>query len=606
MSSNDVAIADHAAIGDCRSVALVTRDGVVDWLCWPTFSSPALFAGLLDPDGGVFRVGPRHDARVERRYLPDTNVLETLFTTDDGRCRLVDFMPVQSTEGGLGPARELVRIVEGIEGRSAMTISYAPRPRFACRPGRLRHHGSLGWALADGGEVTWLHSEVPLAPAANGRDLKGEFHLAAGERRILWLTHAAGEIGVVPALAEAPHRLKQTISYWRDWVGRCTYRGDHQDVARRSLLALKLLIYAPSGAVIAAPTTSLPEAVGVNRNWDYRYCWLRDSSLTFRALNDSGFHAEAARYLRWLVLATRLSAPRLRVVYDVYGRPNLSEKRLGHLAGWRGSRPVRVGNDARRQFQLDLYGEAMATVADFADHGGELTDQEANLVEGWGDTVTERWQWPDSGIWEVRTKPRHFTYSKAMAWSSCDALARMIETGRVPGRDHSCAELRATQRQIADAIERQGVDRESGSYVAAFGERDVDASLLLLPWFGYADARSPGMRATLRRVLAELGGDDGLVKRYRTGFDGFDSEEGAFVACGFWAADCLARSGELDEAERRIRNLAGMANDVGLLAEEIDPATGAQLGNFPQAFSHIAVVNAAMTLADERRKVAHG
>jgi GH15 family glucan-1,4-alpha-glucosidase len=598
-ASNQVPIGDHAAIGDCRSVALVTRGGAIDWLCWPMFSSPAVFAGVLDPDGGVFRIAPAAPTAISRRYLPDTNVLETTFDTAEGRCRLIDFMPVPPAGGPLRPNRELLRLIEGVDGTPKVEAEFAARPRFAAARPRFHRRGGLGWAVADRGDLLALHSDVELQ--VRGRSLVGEFTVAAGERRVFWLTMAPGEIGVVPPLALAEARLAETVGWWRDWCRNCRYGGDFGDAVRRSLLALKLLTYAPSGAVVAAATSSLPESPGNDRNWDYRFCWLRDSSLTYRVFNDCGYAAEADRYLRWLVLATRLSAPELQVVYDVYGRTRLTERDLPHLAGWRGSRPVRVGNAAHRQFQLDLYGEAMATVADFVDHGGRLTPQETLLVNGWAATVEQRWRQPDRGIWEVRTAPRHFTYSKVMAWATFDALARIVASGAMPGGSARVAALRARAGAIARAIERDGFDAERGTYVAVFGEDAVDASLLLLPWFGYAKADSPRMLATLRRILDELD-HDGLIRRYPLGFDGFASREGAFLACGFWAADCLARAGEVSQAEERFRHLLGTANDVGLFAEEIDVERGCQLGNTPQAFSHVALVNAAMTLADVRAR----
>lgn len=602
MKSNLYPIGEHAAIGDCRSVALVARDGTLTWLCWPMFSSDALFGGLLDPEGGLFRIGPAEPAQATRRYLPDTNVLETVFTTAQGVWRLTDLMPVPPRRGALRPAREVLRIVEGLEGRSRLKIDFRPRPCFGALP-RLKDRGRLGWTFQHRGEHTALHCDVPLAPDHHG--LSGRLTLDAGERHVLWLTHATAEPAVIPPLADWPHRLAETVEFWRGWIGRCTYAGPHAQAVRRSLLALKLLTYAPSGAVVAAPTTSLPEALDGGRNWDYRFCWLRDSSLTFRVFNDTGFADEAERYLRWLVLATRLSAPHLQVVYDVYGRTQLTETELPHFAGWRGNRPVRVGNDAHRQFQLDLYGEAMATVADYVEHGGRISPQGQVLLDGWAASVAELWHAPDRGIWEVRTAPRHFTFSKVMAWVTFDAAARLNVRLKPPRWQAKAQTLRHKAEAVAQVIESRAVDAKTGSYVATLDGDAVDASLLLLPWFGYADARSPRMLATLARVLSELD-HCGLIKRYHTGFDGFDSREGAFVACGFWAADCLARAGRIDEAEERFVRLLGHANDVGLLAEEMDVASGCQLGNFPQAFSHIALVNAAMTLHDEWGKHGRG
>lgn len=600
MVSNSVPIADHAAIGDCRSVALVSRDGTIDWLCWPNFASPALFAGLLDPDGGHFRVTPVRPGQARRRYLAETNVLETIFENDDGQCRVTDFMPIPPGDDAIRPARELVRLVEGLGGSMDIAVDFAPRPDFGRKPVRLHRNGMLGWSVAWHGEAVWLHEQVGLRASSDGRALTGQFRLKAGDFRVLWLTYSAGEMGVFPPMGEARSRLEDTVGFWRSWIGRCTHAGSHAKAVRRSLLALKLLTYAPSGAVVAAATTSLPEAVGADRNWDYRYCWLRDSSLTFRVFNDAGYPREADRFLSWLILATRLTAPRLQVVYDVYGRAAPSETVLERFAGWRNSRPVRVGNDAHRQFQLDLYGEAMATAADFVQHGGRLTPLESRLLDGWATSVGEMWRLPDRGIWEVRTPDRHFTFSKAMAWTAFDALIRLIEHRQVEGGLDRLERLRTARDEVAREIESQGVAPDGG-YVAAFGEDFVDASLLLLPWFGYVPANAPRMRATCARILSELGHGP-LIKRYRTGFDGFDSEEGAFTACGFWAADCLARAGALEEAEDRFGRLLGFANDLGLFAEEINVETGTQLGNFPQAFSHIALVNAAMTMDEEHRK----
>lgn len=601
MTTNTVPIGDLAVIGDCRSVALIARDGTLNWLCWPMFSSAALFAGLLDADGGSFGIAPVGLAEHTRGYGADTNVLVSRTVTAQGCYQTTDFMPIPGPGDDIRPERELIRIVQGVDGWPRIRVTFAPRPNFGQAPLRLRRRGAGGWSFSARGETTWLRSSTELAVAADGRSLAAEFTLAPGETAVFWLGHAVAQPTIIPDLSACHDRLEETCAFWREWIGRCTYRGSHQAIVRRSLLALKLLTYAPSGAVVAAATTSLPEAPGADRNWDYRYCWLRDSSLTFRVFNDTGYPEEAARYLRWLILSTRLSAPRLNVVYDVYGRGGLDETVLAHFQGWRGSRPVRVGNDAHKQFQLDLYGEAMAAAADFAAHGGRITPLQALSVLGWADTVGEEWRKPDRGIWEVRTPPKHFTYSKVMAWVTLDALARLVREGQVPDRPGLVAGLSRQRDEIAQAIESQGVDPRGQGYVAAFGEDEVDASLLLLPWFGYADARSPRMRATTLRVVRELG-HGALVKRYRTGYDGFESREGAFMACGFWAADCLARSGELAEAERRFAELVGYANDLGLMAEEVDPDSGAQLGNFPQAFSHVAAVNAAMTLAD----VGHG
>ncbi len=591
-------IADYALIGDCRSAALVSRDGSLDWLCWPRFDSPALFAALLDAEhGGRFQIRPTGEYRVERRYLPDTNVLETVFQTSDGAVALRDLMPVASEEEkrtGLLPEHEVLREVEGLAGEVEVEILYDPRPDYARERPRLTQRGQLGlWCPAGRGALT-LQSELSLEVARDGRGARGLARIRAGERAHLSLVYSEQAPAVVPPLGgSARERLERSIRWWREWADRCTYEGPHREAVVRSALALKLMTYAPSGAVVAAPTTSLPEAIGGVRNWDYRYCWLRDASFTLRALLALGYREEAEAFLGWMLHATRLTWPELQVLYDVYGEARLPERELSHLAGYAGSRPVRVGNDAHGQLQLDVYGEVIDAATRFARAGGRFDRDTTRMLGGLGRTVCERWREPDEGIWEGRGGRFHHTHSKALCWV---ALDRLIELDEVHGLDLDADRFRGEREAIRAAVEARGYNEEIGSYTRLFGGDDLDASLLTLPLYGYVDGAHPRMRATCARIEERLG-RDGLVSRYEAATDdGLPAGEAAFGICSFWAVECRALGGDVDGAAGTFARLLGHANDVGLFAEEIDPETGAALGNFPQAFTHVGLINAALTL----------
>ena len=594
-------IADYAIIGDCRSAALISRDGSLDWLCWPRFDSPSLFGALLDQSkGGRFLVRPVGPFSAERRYVPDTNVLETTFRTSSGALRLTDLMPVCSEadkRSQLWPQHEILRSIECLAGEVEVELVCDPRPDYARTTPRLRDRGALGIHYEHRDTVLVLRAELPLTLSDDAGGARGRAALRAGERRHVSLVFSQGEPAVIPPLgAAAERKIRTSVEWWRQWAARCTYAGPYREAVVRSALTLKLMAYAPSGAVVAAPTTSLPEQPGGARNWDYRYCWLRDASLTLQALFDLGYPAEAEAFLAWLIHTTRISWPELQILYDVYGRPDLKEKQLDHLAGFGGARPVRVGNGAEGQLQLDVYGEVLDAVYQFVQRGGRLDRATARMLVGFGDTVCRRWREPDEGIWEIRAGPREHTYSRAMCWVALDRLLRLHAAGLLRAPAPQLARERAA---IREEIERRGFDAELQSYVSVLGGDTLDASLLQLGRYGYADPSSPRMRGTLAAVRARLG-RNGLLYRYLED-DGLAAGEGAFGICSFWAVTAQALGGDPRGATEAFEHLLRYANDVGLFAEEIDPGSGAPLGNFPQAFTHVGLIDAALTLVGADR-----
>ena len=594
-------IDDYAPIGDCRGAALVSRLGSIDWLCWPRFDAPSLFGALLDHDGGSWSLAPAGASAARRSYLADTNVLATTFTTDGGRVVVYDFMPVATEpdkRGELMPDHDILRIARCEAGEVTLAQRFAPRPDYGKRP-RLRDAGALGLRVETGQGTATLRTTMPLALGDD--EAHGTVTLRAGEALYASLSFADDWPAVLPPLGGPSERaLARTVDWWRAWAGRLSYDGPFADAVKRSALALKLLCYSPSGAVVAAPTTSLPERLGGPLNWDYRYCWLRDASLTIRALMAIGYEDEAEAFATWLMHSTRLTRPRLRILYDVYGNHPGREHELERWQGFADSRPVRIGNAAVHQLQLDVYGEVIDAVAQMARAGSKLDRETQRMLRGFGDYVRRHWCDPDEGIWEPRNGRSRHTHSRLLCWVAADRLIELAERGAI--RRVDVRGLERTRAEIRAAIETQSWCDEIGSYVAVPGSRDVDANLLLLPWYGYCDARAPRMRATFRRVRQELG-DNGLVYRYRSADK---PGEGAFGICSFWAAEYLALGGgTVDEAERAMAEVLARGNDLGLFAEEIDPPSGAALGNFPQAFSHVGLINAAITIDRRRRAERH-
>jgi GH15 family glucan-1,4-alpha-glucosidase len=587
-------IADYGAIGDGRTVALVARDGSVDWLCLPDLDSGSVFASLLDAErGGRFALAPEEPFEAERRYLPGTNVLETTFTTAGGSVRITDAMTLPDSR--LAPFRELARKIEGRSGRVPLAWRVEPRFGYAAAGVRFDHRAGLPVATA-GSDALAVLSWDAGEPTVEDGAIHGRFEAVEGTRSLLSLSAAHGEPLVLPARADVDERIDATAAFWREWSSRRSHDGPWKEAVLRSALVLKLLVHAPSGAVAAAPTTSLPERIGGERNWDYRFCWVRDSAFTVDALLRLGCPAEANAYFWWLLHATQLAHPRLDVLYRLDGGTEADERTLP-LTGYRGSHPVRIGNGALEQRQLDIYGVLLRTAWLYAERtGGHDPDTGRRLAEI-ADHVCELWRQPDAGIWEVRSEPAHFTQSKQMCWVALDCALRLAESGSIPGR-HA-----ARWRHEADAIRRFVDERcwseRVGSYVRHAGSEELDAGLLLGVLSGYSEPGDPRLERTIEAVRRELGRGP-LVYRY-TGEDGLTGGEGAFVTCSFWLVAALARTGRIDAAVETMEELLALANDVGLYSEEIDPETGDFLGNMPQGLVHLALIEAAATIAEVTR-----
>ena len=598
-------IADYAVVGDCHTAALIARDGSVDWYCPTRFDGPAVFCRLLDADrGGFFGLAPTGRFSSERRYRGATNVLETTFAAAGGRVRLTDFMPIHdrtpSSRGyDVGTSRRIVRLVEGLGGEVELELRFRPTFDYARASTDLR-------AAADGGAVATADGQF-LALAAPGvaldadgdGGLRGRLRLRGGERRWLILSDVddAERAREALAAADSDDELAGTIRYWEDWAALCDYRGPYRSEVLRSALVLKLLTYDPTGAIVAAPTTSLPEEIGGERNWDYRYTWLRDSAFILYALMTVGYQAAAADFFDWLGEACRLDPTTdPQIMYAVDARREIPERTLDHLEGYCGSRPVRIGNAAAGQRQLDIYGEVLR--AAYLRYRGAEGAAERPAVAPWTllrgliERAAEQWCGPDRGIWEVRGEPRHFLHSKLMCWSALDRGIRLAEEHRL---EAPLDRWRRTRDAIRRAILERGYNAARGAFTQSFGGAALDASALAIPRVGFLPPTDPRVRMTIERIRAELS-HDGMIYRYLSE-DGLRGSEGTFALCSFWLVDALALGGRLDEAHALFERLVGYANDVGLLAEEIDPGTGVLLGNFPQGLTHLGLIGSAVNLA---------
>ncbi len=585
---------DYAVIGDGRTVAVVGLDGSIDWLCLPDLDSPSVFAAILDAErGGRFTLHPRDSHAARRRYLPDTNVLETTFTTPTGVVRVTDAMTLPG--GGLGPSREVVRRVDGVAGRVPMRWRLEPRFGYGSAPARLETRGPYPVATSGSDALAvcaWDGGSVRCDTSGTGAD----FEIREGTRATIAMVAAHGEPLVFTSRADTERRVEATVDFWRRWAGQVTYTGPWRDAVVRSALALKLLVFAPSGAIAAAPTTSLPEAIGGERNWDYRYSWIRDASFTLEALLQLGHQAEATSFFWWFMHATRLTLPRLQVFYRLDGGIDAAERTLP-LDGYRGSRPVRIGNGAAGQLQLDAYGELLDAAFVYVDAGHRLDRDTARDLASIADFVCAHWREPDSGIWEVRARPRHHTQSKAMCWVALDRAMRMADLGRLPARH--AGRWRAEAAEIRRFIDEHCWSATKGSYVWYAGAEELDASLLLMAIMHYDAPDSRRLRSTIDAVRRELA-SGALLHRY-TGHDGIAGGEGAFACCSFWLAEALAISKPTQDAAELMDELVRLANDVGLYAEEIEPRTHAFLGNFPQGLVHLALISAAVAMGPHPR-----
>ncbi|HUP02251.1 MAG TPA: glycoside hydrolase family 15 protein [Gemmatimonadota bacterium] len=590
-------IADYGLIGDCHTAALVSRAGSIDWCCLPRFDSGAYFCRLLDWDkGGYCEIHPVEPYEVDRRYIEDTLVLETTFRTAGGEARLLDCFTMRKG-GRAHPRHEILRIVEGLEGGLRFSVRIVPRFDYGSLKPWIRCHDARLFTAIGGDEGLLIDGDIDLR--MSGRHvLDGEFEIEPRGRRRLKLQFVRPEtIDYEPPVPTDPRtmdqRLEETLGWWRQWVSRIGYDAESRDAVRRSALVLKALTYAPTGAIAAAVTTSLPEWIGGERNWDYRYTWVRDSIFTVRSLGDLGAGAEADAFRRFMERTAAGSVDDLQIVYGLGGerRRWLNEWELGWLEGYRGSRPVRVGNGAASQAQHDTYGYLLDLAWRWAKRGNQPDEDYWRFLRALVDTAVRRWREPDHGIWEVRSRPRHFVHSKVACWEAVDHGLRLADRyGFDAPRETwsgACEEIRRT-------IEEQGYDAERGVFVQAFGATALDAALLLIPRTGFVAWEDPRIVRTAEAIRDELC-EDGFVLRYRDP-DGIPGPEGSFLPCSFWLAECLARGGRREAALEVFERTSATANDLGLYSEEYDPTAGEMLGNFPQGLTHLSHISAAIAL----------
>jgi GH15 family glucan-1,4-alpha-glucosidase len=593
-------IEDYALIGDCRTAALVSRFGSIDWLCLPRFDSPACFAALLDhPRAGRWRIAPAEpELRITRRYRPGTPILETTFHTDQGRATLIDFMPAPTGPTGLpsvasGPT--VIRIVRGEAGAVPMRFDLALRFDYGSFiPWVTRRRTGFGITAVAGPDMTVLHSTIPL----EGREMTTQAHftLRAGEDACFVLAHGPSHLPA-PAVPDPLAALHATEAFWTDWCGHNRYQGEWHGPVERSLITLKALTSIETGGIVAAPTTSLPELAGGSRNWDYRYCWLRDATFTLLALLNAGYREEARAWSGWLRRCVAGSPEQMRTLYGIAGERRIPEWEVPWLVGYQGARPVRIGNAAGDQLQIDVYGEVVDALFESKHAGLAAPGETWGLMRQVVDHLGRVWDHPDESIWEVRGGRQHFVFSKVMAWVALDRAVREAESRGAPEPLHA---WRALRTRIHQDVCRHGFDAEKRSFVQAYGSNEIDAAALMIPLVGFLPASDPRMLSTVAAIERELL-HDGLVRRYRPKqeTDGQEGGEGVFLACSFWLADNYALQGRDKDARALFARLTGLANDVGLLAEEYDPDTKRQLGNFPQAFSHLALIDTALNLSGQ-------
>jgi GH15 family glucan-1,4-alpha-glucosidase len=588
-------IEDHGVIGDLHTVALVGRDGSIDWMCYPHFDSPAIFAALLDDErGGRFQIAPAsEDVTRKQMYIPDTNVLLTRFLSPDGVAEVTDFMPVGGTVGSHGH-HQLVRCVEVVRGSVRLRARCRPSFDYARADHRVEIRSEGACFHAEGLSIA-LTATVPMK--ADGPAVVAEFELKEGERATFVLAGLEGEEGCPRSLSaeEAEQAFRATVDYWQRWLAQCNYRGRWRERVHRSALALKLLTYEPTGAIVAAPTCSLPAPVGGERNWDYRYTWIRDASFTLYGLMRIGFTEEASGFTRWLEARIQETGPdgALQIMYSIDGRHELTEEILGHLEGYRGSRPVRVGNGAYNQLQLDIYGELMDAVYLFNKYGSPIGYDTWVKIRQILNHVCDVWQQPDEGIWEVRSGRQHFVYSKLMCWVALDRGLRLAEKRSFPA-EHEL--WRSTRDAIYEEVMSRGWSESRQAFVQAYDSQTLDAANLIMPLVFFVSPTDPRFVSTLDAIQRDLTSGS-LVYRYdvEQSPDGLQGDEGTFSMCTFWLVEALTRAGRLSEARLVFEKMLGYSNHLGLFSEQVG-SSGEALGNFPQAFTHLGLISAAFNL----------
>ncbi len=605
---SSTAIAAHALLSDCHSAALTTADGSVDWLCFPRFDSPSVFGRLLDDAAGHWSIRPAGEYTTSRRYLDRTLVLETTFHTPTGTVVLTDALATGTDNHGhalgMGAPHLLIRSLAGTRGTADVEVCYAPRPEYGLLRPRLSNVD--GGVTARGG-AEWLVLSSPAPMRLRESTATARVTLREGEtlRFALHRSTLEERPARIWAQAEIAERLDATVAAWRSWSRlHQNYEGPWRDLVHHSGRVLQGLTFQPSGAIVAAATTSLPERVGGERNWDYRYSWVRDASFTMEALWVAACPDEASDFFAFMTTAAAAEvgpATPLQIMFGVGGEHDLTERTLPHLRGWRDSQPVRVGNGAWSQRQIDVYGELLAAAYRLVDQINDIDSDMRAFLVALADTAAERWRETDQGIWEVRGEPRHFLYSKVMCWVALDRAVRLA--GRLHAGDRVDA-WKAAQAEIRQAVVKEGWNPAVGAFTQYFGSAELDASNLMMPIVGFLPADDPRMLATIEAIAERLSDSRGLVYRYRTeaGVDGLAGAEGTFLLCTFWLAQALALAGQIHRARQVFGRAIGYINDVGLLAEEVDPATGELLGNFPQAFSHIGLINAAWAISEAEQR----
>ena len=582
-------IGGYGAIGNTRTVALVGFDGSIDWCCLPRFDSPSVFAALLDrKKGGRWTIQPESEAESSQRYLHDTNILLTEFKTSSGQVTLTDFMPCSIASEAWSTPPEIHRIVQCVTGEMDLQFVFQPVFNYGLKVPRFAR-SKAGLSIRDTTSEMVLSWSVPFEPGPTGAE--GKFHMAKDERRTFVLSYGEATPRAIAEYQTERQRARTEV-FWLDWVGQLRYRGRWRDIVIRSALALKLLVYTPTGAIVAAPTTSLPESIKGGRNWDYRYSWIRDSASSIYAFHLLGYKSETEAYLHWLIDNNPALDLDLRLMYDVAGNGSIEETRLSHLEGYMGSKPVRIGNAASKQLQLDAYGYMLDALY-FSSRRGSSVSEEMyfRFVKPLANYIVDHWGEPGNGIWEIRSKREHYVYTKGWCWAGLD---RAVKIAKACGHEEDAALWSLVKEKIKAEVTRRGWSRKKQSFVMHYGSEDVDASTLMLPLIGFIRADDEKMRRTIEAIKKELA-TGALVYRYKTD-DGMKGKEGAFLLCGFWLVACLARLGQVEEAMTNLNELVERGNHLGLFSEEVDPTTGEALGNFPQAFSHTGLILAASTL----------